>query len=213
MMKHSNPVSIGWQHVVLALAVIAAGLAEPAYCQPDGTPILLQQTPADGGTITPEIGVHHFVLNTMVALAAVPARGYQFVYWLGDVSEPRAPNTVVYLDTPKIIIAVFERAEYGLLSGAEDLYWTPIGGLRRSAPDYSRRAGGGIGRKPRRRRQPSFPPQEEPEPEPEDFPVPEGEEDFPVPEEEQDFPVPEVPEPATIVLLALASLLAFTRRR
>lgn len=207
-MKGNNSILIGWRGVILAVAVIAAaGLFEPAYCQTDDPALLLQQTPAQGGTITPGVGVHHFDLNAQVTLTAVPNPGYQFVYWLGDVDDPTVSSTVVYLDAPKIVIAVFERAKYEFMDVAERPQSRPGGGIRASAADYSRQGGGGAGgRRPRRRPRPPGPPPEPPEEEPE--------EDFPVPEEEEvnDFPVPEIPEPATVVLLILGSLFAFAGR-
>jgi len=203
-MRRNNSILIGWQGVILTIAVIAVGLLEPAYCRTDGTALLLQQTPVEGGKVTPGVGVHRFDINTELTLTAVPKPGYQFVHWLGDVSDPTASSTVVYLDAPKIIIAVFERAEFEPLNVEERPQSSPGGGLRRSAVDYARGGGGGGGgRRPPKWRGPSWP-----EPEEKDFPVPEEE------EEVNDFPVPEpIPEPATGVLLSLGGLLAFARRR
>ena len=225
MMKGNNSIFAGWQDefpnakkdawgsqgVILVIVVVLCSLPGPAYCQINDPALLLQQTPADGGRISPGVGVHHFDLDAEVALAAVPNPGYQFVYWLGDVSDPITTNTVVYLDAPKIVIAVFERAEYEFLAVAERSQSAPGGGLRASAGDYSRQGySGGGGRRPSRPSRPSRPrpPEEELEEEPE--------EDFPVPEEGDevnDFPVPEIPEPATAVLLILGSLFAFARGR
>ncbi len=111
-MKRSSMFSVRW--AVLALVVITAGLVELAYCQTRGVALLLQQTPGEAGIITPNVGVHHFKLNTKVTLTAVPKPGYRFLLWLGDVGSPTATTTIVYLDAPKIIIAVFEPAESGL---------------------------------------------------------------------------------------------------
>jgi len=163
-----------------------------ASCAPNGPALLLQQTPPDGGTITPEVGMHHFDLNADVTLTAVARPGYQFVYWLGDVSDPTANRTVVYLDAPKIVIAIFERAEYEFLDVQEKAQSAPGGGLLAGAADYTRQgfAGGG-GRRPNG---PSWP--EPPEGEPDD----------------DDFPVP-IPEPATVCLLGLGGLTLLCRRR
>jgi hypothetical protein len=169
-------------------------LLEPAYCETDGTALLLQQAPPQGGIITPDVGVHHFDLNTDVTLTAVPRPGYQFIYWLGDVSDPTANRTVVYLDAPKIVVAIFERAEYKFLDVQERSQSAPGGGLSRSAADYGRQGfGGGGGRRPEKPRWPE-PPDQEPQPEPDDFPVP-------------------IPEPATVCLLGLGGLILLRRKR
>ena len=189
MMKRNNSIFIGSQTVILTLAVVLFGLFEPAYCETDGTALLLRQTPPQGGKITPSVGVHHFEPYAGVTLTAVPKPGYHFVYWLGDVSDPTANSTIVYLDTPKIVIAVFERVEYDFLAAEESPQGSPVGGMSSSGADYSRRGGGGTVRRPS---PPSPPPKEE----------------------EKDFPVPEpIPEPATGVLLVLGSFFAFVKHR
>ncbi|MHC4207590.1 MAG: InlB B-repeat-containing protein, partial [Planctomycetota bacterium] len=73
--------------------------------------LLLEQTPVKGGEITPVAGVHYFKPDSEVILTAVPKAGYKFIHWLGDVSDPTSANTVVYLNEPKVIIAVFEQAK------------------------------------------------------------------------------------------------------
>jgi len=192
-MKSNNLTVHGWQTVVLVIVVGVIGLLEPAYCQADGTALLLQQTPPNGGSITPVTGVYYFDLNTEVALTAVPEPGYQFVYWLGDVSDPTANSTVAFLDAPKIIIAVFERVKYEFLITEGTSQSAPGGGLIASGADYSQQGGGGGGG----RRPPKFRPPGPPEPpKPEDFPVPEP-----------------IPEPTTGVLLIIGGLAVLTRRR
>ncbi len=208
-MMTNNLIFVKWRFVVLAVAVIAAGLAGPAYCQMGGTVLLLQQTPPQGGTVTPDAGVYRFELDEEVTLTAVPKPGYQFVYWLGDVSDSMANTTIVYLDAPKIVIAVFERASFELLPVEIEPKSMPGGGLRRSTADYARRGGGGGGGwRPRKWRWPEWPEEEE-----EDFPAPEEGNDFPTPPQDQDedFPVP-IPEPATGILLAVG-MLALMRKQ
>lgn len=183
--------------LLLVLAVVFCGLLKPAHCQTNRPILLLQQIPANAGTITPGPGVHYLEQDTIVTLTAVPQPGYQFVYWLGDVSEPELNRTMAYLDAPKIIIAIFERAEFELEDMSEATQGIPggmAGGLRASAADYSRQgySGGGA-----RRQSVSGPPAQPPSPEP-----------LPPPE----IPVP-TPEPTTLVLLAVGSYLAFAGRR
>jgi len=178
--------------LVLALAALFCSLPELTFSETTGPALLLQQIPAEGGKIIPGTGVHYIELNTSVTLTAVPGPGYEFVYWLGDVADPTLNRTTAFLDAPKIIVAVFERAEFELEGVADVIipggFW---GGMSRSAADYSRQGySGGGGGKPSERapaRRPPLPP-------PPDFPVP-------------------IPEPATVVLLAIGSLLAFAGRR
>ncbi|MHC4546629.1 MAG: InlB B-repeat-containing protein [Planctomycetota bacterium] len=196
-MVKKNSISLGCQKVILflVLAVFFCGLPEPACCETVGPVLLLQQIPDNGGTITPGEGVHYLQQNTSVTLTAVPRAGYQFVYWLGDVREPTSNRTTTYLDAPKIVVAIFERAEFEFEGMAEMLIpggqW---GGLLRSSADFSRQGfSGGGGSRPSVRRAPSILPEPEP-------PLP------------QEIPVP-IPEPATVVLLAVGSYLAFAGRR
>ncbi|MHC4676234.1 MAG: InlB B-repeat-containing protein [Planctomycetota bacterium] len=203
MMKRICPTFVRWRDAVLAIAIVMCALLGSARCETGNTALVVQQSPFQGGRITPDVGVHQFDLYTNVTLTAVPRAGYQFVYWLGDVSDPTVSRTTVYLDGPKIVIAVFERARYGLLTPGEWPYTASVGGMFASAPGFGRGGfGGGGGRRPSGRGAArTAPPSEE---------EPEG--DFPVPEDlEGDFPVP-VPEPAVVFMLGLGGLAVLRKR-
>ena len=113
-MKPGGSPFFGWKNLIAALAIITGWLFAPAFCQTSDVALLLQQTPNKGGAITPDAGVYHFKQNSEVTLTAAPKSGYQFAYWIGDVSDPSAISTMVYLDKPKIIIAVFEQSGFGV---------------------------------------------------------------------------------------------------
>ncbi len=187
-MKPGGSSFVGWRRLISAIAIIAGGLLAPAYCQTSEVALLLQQTPAKGGAITPIAGVYHFELNSEVTLIAAPKPGYQFVYWLGDVSDPAATNTIVYLDKPKIIIAVFEQSEYGAMAGEDGLPGGGGGGgsgLVTTVANYGQTggmSGGGGGGTPKISKSVSSKGTEV------------------------------IPEPATGVLLVLGSLFVFARR-
>ena len=182
--------AFGIRQLQLAFVIIVFWLIVPAYCQTEDVVLLLEQTPVKGGKITPDAGVHYFKPNSEVILTAVPKTGYKFIHWLGDVSDPTAPNTVVYLNKPKVIIAVFEQAEQGVLGDGEGLLVSGGGGggggLFPTALDFSRPGGfaGGGGAKPQK----------------------------PVYYVKGKKPTPEVPEPATGLLLMLGGLFALKRR-
>ena len=115
-MKPGGSSFLGPKNLAAAIAIIAVWLFAPAFCQASNNSValLLQQTPSKGGAITPDAGVYHFEMNSEITLTAAPKPGYHFVYWLGDVSDPKSVSTMVYLDKPKIIIAVFEQSGYGV---------------------------------------------------------------------------------------------------
>ena len=178
---------------MLVIAIFACGLTIPAYCQTQDIVLLLEQTPVKGGEITPVAGVHHFKQGTEVMLTAVAKPGYKFIHWLGEVSDAAASSTVVYLNKPKVIIAVFEQAEHGVSADGDGLSaggGGAPGGLFPTALDLSRPggfSGGGGNAKPQKL-------------------VYFVKDTKPMPK------VPEVPEPATGLLLVLGSLFALKRR-
>jgi len=174
--------------IISAIAIIACSPAVPAYCQTKDIVLLLEQTPVKGGEITPGAGVHHFESGSQVTLTANPKPGYQFVYWLGDVSDSTSSNTVVYLNKPKVIIAVFEETGSGASAGGGG-FSSGGGGMFPTALDFSRPggfSGGGGGGKAKPQKYIYF--------------------------VKDTKPTPEVPEPATGLLLIMGGLFASKRR-
>ena len=190
------------RHLAMPLiAVVLCVLLAPDRCKAQNTALLLQQTPPNGGILTPGSGVHSFGTNTDITLKAVPNPGYQFVYWLGDVSDSRANVTIVSLDVPKIIIAVFERSKYEFPFLEQMINGAPIGGMAASSADYTRQSyTGGGAKRPSKYRGPGITQSDQPP-------------DFPTPDDDGDFPVPEVPEPATALLMALGAAISCLKRR
>jgi len=176
--------------LVLVVVIVLSAMLAPANCQTKDVLLLLEQTPATAGETTPGTGVYRFKPGSQVLLKAHPKPGYQFVQWLGDVSDATANSTVVYLNKPKVIVAVFEQAAQsakkipaggevggggGLMPTAVNFF--PQGGI-------SPAAGGGGGK-----------------PQPVTYML------------DTKKPTPEVPEPATGLLMVVGSLFAFARRR
>jgi len=187
--------------IVFAMLIVLSITSSRAYCQFDNTVLVLQQTPPEGGRVTPATGVLEHPVNSELTLTAEPQPGFHFVVWLGDVSSPTTNRTKVFLDAPKIVIAVFERSEFDFLVGGGPSTSAPVGGLHRS-PSRQRSpggvsGGGGGGQNGHRERKYSYP-----------FPVPEPG------EESDEFPVPEpIPEPATIALTGAGAFWLLRRRR
>jgi len=156
--------------------------------------VLLQESPAGAGEIKPGIGVHNFGVNETVTLTTVANSGWKFVYWLGEVSDPTANRTMMSVDGPKIIIAVFQRDEFkmpgdnGSASASQGEQM-----LTRRNDYYS----SGL-------EEASTPPSNPPHYYPPTTPTPP---DMPPP-----VP-PEVPEPATMLLLGIGAGLLITNRK
>jgi hypothetical protein len=171
------------------------------YFDPDeyhdyGYAVLIEQSPVDAGKITPQVGIYRAEQDEVITLRAIPKPGYRFVYWLGDVTDATANETTIFVDGPKIVMAVFERSEFELLLEAGVVSGIGRGGLR-PVPDFRPRRGGGGGSGGS-----DVPPIEPPEPPPGwQFPVPESDE--------------EIPEPATVILIGLggAGLMLGQRKR
>jgi hypothetical protein len=193
------------KRTLVFLITLAAMCLAPSYSRGAKMALLLEQTPADGGSVEPGTGVHRLDDNSQITLRAVPQQGYQFVTWLGDVAEPTSPVTEAYMDSPKIIIAVFERSKFDYIEAADLIDSLPAGGLFSSAGDIGGAAGGGAVR----RSSGSFlglPSRSEPE-EFDDVPVPDQ-------SEMSDLPVPgQVPEPATLLLLLSGAAIVRMRKR
>ncbi|MCF7973091.1 MAG: PEP-CTERM sorting domain-containing protein [Phycisphaerae bacterium] len=104
-MKRDNVCTSMW---LIRLSISAVFLfGAPAWCAPD-VELMLEQSPSDAGRITPGTGIHRFIPNTQIEITAIPQQGFRFAYWLGDVTDPTASTTIVYLNDSKAIVAVYE---------------------------------------------------------------------------------------------------------
>ncbi|HIJ72358.1 MAG TPA: PEP-CTERM sorting domain-containing protein [Planctomycetes bacterium] len=207
MIKTNKRKGIAWKLFLFAILVVIATVSRNGYGQiysyfesdsdyETGYSLLIEQSPIDAGKVTPQTGLYQAQLDEVVTLTAIPKPGYQFVYWLGDVTEPGTNETTILVDSPKIVIAVFERSKFELPAELGIVGSRGRGGLR--STEYFRPrgiSGGGTGGLD------VPPPKEPPEPLGDEFPVPA--EPFPVPENKDE----EIPEPATIALFGLGSVL------
>ena len=90
-------------------AIAVAALSLRARADTPEYDLFIQGSPADAGGVTPMIGSHRVSANSSVTLTASAQPGYQFAYWLGDVSDPSAERTTILVNEPKLVIAVFHR--------------------------------------------------------------------------------------------------------
>lgn len=197
MKGNNSSTTFGYRILLVAFIAVLTSLTNPVSCHALQTALLLRQSPTEGGTINLGEGVHYFEQYTEITLTVIPKSGWQFVCWLGEVSDATTPTTTAFIDTPKIIIAVFERVAYEFLVEEIGAKSSPAQNLFSSAPDYANTGGGGATRETWP--SPPSPPPPPPEQESDEVPVP------------QEFPVP-LPEPITAVLLALGSVCAFRKR-
>jgi hypothetical protein len=205
-----SQINFGLRAVVLAIVLISGGLGTVAYCQSGGVSLIIKQFPAQGGTVTPGLGVHHFNPDEEIPLTAIPKPGFKFVCWLGDVSDSKASSTVTQVTKPKVIIAIFESTAYeGLFpktystgggGGKAQFGGGGGGGIIGIGNNVSMMSGGG-GK--------VVPKVVSPDPVIPSWP---GDPELPV----VIVPVsddPVVPEPATGILLTLGGLLVLSKRR
>lgn len=193
-MEHSAQIPSGERGVIIAVVIILGHFSAPVYCQNQNTALLLQQSPHQGGITTPRAGLYRLETGSEVILTAVPKTGYRFMFWLGDVVDPTASNTITFLDEPKVIVAVFERIGDMLVAGASG-----HGGSRRSSGGGGY-AGGHSAGTPNRKKDDNglfltrFPQDDiEPQIPPVDEPI--------------------IPEPTTGILLVLGGLSLFGKRK
>ncbi|MGA2323704.1 MAG: hypothetical protein ABSG22_07650 [Sedimentisphaerales bacterium] len=187
-MKKGNSKSLGCA-VFICCATLLFCFSAQALGQEDGTSLMLEVTPAEGGSLNIVPGVHSYDRFAEVTLIATPKPGYQFVYWMGNVTDATTGTTTVFLNSPKMVIAIFERSQFETVEPEGDYMvgGEGSGGLVQSvgASDTSlEEAGGG-------QRTPKYHPQTTPE---------------------SDVPVP-VPEPVTVTLFFAGFLMLAKSRR
>jgi hypothetical protein len=135
-----------WRSLLVS-AVLALGLDAPGYSEQTVYDLCIEQSPARAGKVTPDSGLHRFCADSLVTLSAEPQPGYQFAYWLGDVTDPSVKETTVHVNSAKVIIAVFRPAEEDPFErkpsggGGGGMLWPTICDL--SSPAFTSPSGGG----------------------------------------------------------------------
>jgi len=78
---------------------------------PSWVMLTMQTNPNDVNTVTPPVGDHNCVLDTVVDISASRFVDcpdvYVFDYWDGDVADPCSAETTITMDTDKTVTAVF----------------------------------------------------------------------------------------------------------
>ena len=188
---------------IIPAIILLPVLSGAAISDELGYALLVQQSPVDGGTVNPGLGVLKIGAGETLTLTAHPSPGYHFVYWLGDVIDRASQSTRVQIDSPKLVIAIYERDDFeeelpmqlsaglgGAAQGGSGARYTPVNVSGGGAVS----GGGGGGHS----FNPYNPPIIPPEIKDDEFPVP-GPGDN------------SVPEPASVCLLIGGSV--FLRRR
>jgi hypothetical protein len=122
--KKGNSKALGCAVFICCVALLFCFSAQ-ASGQEDGTSLMLDVTPPQGGSLNIVPGVHSYDRFAAVTLVATPKPGYQFVYWMGNVSDATTGTTMVFLDSPKMVIAVFERNKFETIGQDSEM----IGGV------------------------------------------------------------------------------------
>jgi hypothetical protein len=126
-MKRGN--SKSWcSAVIICCVTLLFCFSAQASVQENGTSLMLEASPVEGGYLNIASGVHAYDMYSDVTLKATPKPGYQFVCWLGSVSNSVTSSTTVFLNSPKMVIAVFERSEFATPGDETGAGYTMIGG-------------------------------------------------------------------------------------
>ncbi|MBW8016033.1 MAG: PEP-CTERM sorting domain-containing protein [Planctomycetes bacterium] len=111
----------------ITIVVILAGCLSPLIARQDQFPLIMQKSPDFGGDITPLEGVQMSGRYRLIEISATPRKGYEFQYWLGEVTDPTSTSTTVLLDSAKSVVAIFERSMLEKL-GSSDMIRISGGG-------------------------------------------------------------------------------------
>jgi len=101
--------------------------------------LTMAASPEDGGAITPAAGVSARSGGEKVKITAIPAPGWKFDGWSGDVAKPTSAGTTVTMDADKTVTANFSPlVRYTLTMAVDD----PSHGTTTPPPGPSSRYGG-----------------------------------------------------------------------
>lgn len=72
------------------------------------------------GSVNPKAGATSIPSDTLVTIEAIPASGWEFSYWIGDVSDPYSPKTEIMMDEDKSVTAVMYSEEESIFFETKD---------------------------------------------------------------------------------------------
>jgi uncharacterized repeat protein (TIGR02543 family) len=87
--------------------------------------LTLAVDPVSGGTITPSVGSHTYAVGTAVSITAMPASGYVFAGWSGNLSGSANPISIT-MDANKVVTANFFAEVTRTLSSGWNLLALPV---------------------------------------------------------------------------------------
>lgn len=128
------------------VTVFLLGAVLSGVCYGQGYALMVQQSPSDGGVTIPSAGVHQMDVAQSLPLTAVAKPGYRFVSWLGDVSDTATRQTTTQMDSPKIVVAIFERIDDEIVVATEAaVAGASAGGTVRSASPFTAKSSASVG--------------------------------------------------------------------
>jgi len=115
-----------WSDGGAATHTVTASSSTTSYTAHFSTVYLLttSTTPSSGGVMFPATSGTYYAAGTVVPLVAIPAPGYLFGGWSGDVASPGSPVTTVTMNAPESVTANFQQSLV-VTTAADDLIGTP----------------------------------------------------------------------------------------
>jgi hypothetical protein len=90
------------------------GFIVTLYAPPPTRQLTISTNPPEGGSTNPATGIYFYDEGAVVDITAIPAGGWQFVNWNGDIADTNTASTTVTMNADKTVIANFTRIPYNL---------------------------------------------------------------------------------------------------
>lgn len=96
------------RRIFILMAALISSILGLTGCTIERSPTYKLAIQVQGqGTVLPKPGTSYYEDTTVVDLQAIPAEGWLFYGWQGEVTDPHSPEATVLVDRAKTVTAIF----------------------------------------------------------------------------------------------------------